>query len=213
VTSHSSSLKNQKPSEETGPLLKVDGLSTWFPTARGIVHAVDDVSFTLDRGETLGIVGESGSGKSVLARSIMRLTPPRAVTVGETLFDGFDLQALTPKERRSLWGKDISMVFQDPMTSLNPVVRIGRQITEALHLHLGLRGEDARARAIDVLRQVGIPEPERRLRNYPHELSGGMRQRVGIAIAICCHPRLLFADEPTTALDVFQTSVSRSLNS
>lgn len=184
------------------PLLSVQSLSTWFRASRGIVHAVDDVSFTLGRGETLGVVGESGSGKSVLARSIMNLSPSTAHTVGEVTFAGKNLLNLRPKEGAKLWGSEISMVFQDPSTALNPVLRLGRQITETLELHLGLPHSEALAHAADLLRQVGIPEPARRLRMYPHELSGGMRQRVCIAIAIACSPKLLFADEPTTALDV-----------
>lgn len=183
-------------------LLDVRELSTSFDTSRGIVHAVDGVSFTMARGETLGIVGESGSGKSVLARTIMRLTPPNAHVEGKVTFDGVDLRALDGREAASRWGREISMVFQDPMTSLNPVIRVGKQIGEGLRLHLGLDAAAARARTVDLLHQVGIPGPERRLRSYPHELSGGMRQRVCIAIAIACSPRLLFADEPTTALDV-----------
>ena len=183
-------------------LLAVEDLRTWFPTDRGLVHAVDGVSFQLGPGDTLGIVGESGSGKSVLARTIMRLTPPHAWTQGEVTFQGRDLRSLPREDARSLWGRQISMVFQDPSTALNPVVRVGRAIMEVLQLHLGLSGEEARARAVELLRMVGISEPERRLRSYPHELSGGMRQRVCIALAIACSPRLLFADEPTTALDV-----------
>jgi peptide/nickel transport system ATP-binding protein len=183
-------------------LLVVDGLSTWFSTPRGLVHAVDDVSFSLPAGETLGIVGESGSGKSVLARTIMNLTPKNAYTSGEVSFRGLDLLHLDHSTARSIWGAEISMVFQDPSTALNPVLRIGHQITESLELHLRLSPKDANARAIELLDQVGIPEPARRLKMYPHELSGGMRQRVCIAIAIACRPKLLFADEPTTALDV-----------
>jgi peptide/nickel transport system ATP-binding protein len=183
-------------------LLVVDGLSTWFSTPRGLVHAVDDVSFSLTAGETLGIVGESGSGKSVLARTIMNLTPRNAQTRGEVTFHGLDLLHLDPKAGRAIWGAEISMVFQDPATALNPVLRIGHQITESLELHLGLSSKAATSRALELLAQVGIPEPARRLKMYPHELSGGMRQRICIAIAIACQPKLLFADEPTTALDV-----------
>jgi peptide/nickel transport system ATP-binding protein len=184
------------------PLLRVLGLKTWFRTPRGVVHAVDDVSFRLKRGDTLGIVGESGSGKSVLARTIMRLVPRYAITQGDINFDGLDLRSLTNEEARRIWGSEISMVFQDPTTALNPVMRVGAQITESLELHMGLDRKEARTRAVELLNQVGIPEPERRMRNHPHELSGGMRQRVWIAIAIACSPKLLFADEPTTALDV-----------
>jgi peptide/nickel transport system ATP-binding protein len=184
------------------PLLRVYGLTTQFRTPRGTVHAVDDVSFRIRRGDTLGIVGESGSGKSVLARTIMRLLPRYASTEGDIQFEGRDLRAMSDEEARKIWGSEISMVFQDPATALNPVMRVGAQITEALELHLGLEHQAARARAIELLNQVGIPEPERRMRNHPHELSGGMLQRVWIAIAIACSPKLLFADEPTTALDV-----------
>jgi len=186
-----------------GPLLEVTDLRTHFLTSRGAVRAVDGVSFTLERGRTLGVVGESGSGKTVLARSIMGLLPAHNVKRdGEVVYEGRRLTGLAPSELREIWGAEISMVFQDPMTSLNPVVRIGRQITETMHFHLGLPDREARSRAVELLRSVGIPEPERRLRAYPHELSGGMRQRVTIAIALACGPKLLLADEPTTALDV-----------
>ncbi len=183
-------------------LLTADGVMTWFETPRGILHAVDGVSFTLQRGETLGVVGESGSGKTVLARTIMRLTPSRAHTAGHVTFDGRDLWAMDRDEACSVWGAEISMIFQDPTSSLNPVLRVERQIMETLQFHLKLNRKAARARTVELLSQVGIPEPEQRRRNYPHELSGGMRQRVSIAMAIACSPKLLFADEPTTALDV-----------
>jgi peptide/nickel transport system ATP-binding protein len=160
------------------------------------------VSFALDEGETLGIVGESGSGKSVLARTIMNLTPKSSYTTGAVTFSGRDLLHVDPKIDRHVWGAEISMVFQDPSTALNPVLKVGRQITESLKLHLGHDSEDARLRAMELLAQVGIPDPERHFSVYPHQLSGGMRQRICIAIAIACSPRLLFADEPTTALDV-----------
>jgi peptide/nickel transport system ATP-binding protein len=184
------------------PLLTVAGLTTRFLTPRGVVHALDDVSFTLSPGETLGIVGESGSGKSVIARTIMDLLPTAARREGVVCYRGRDLLDLDRKQARSLWGAEISMVFQDPTAALNPVMRIGRQITETLELHLGLSARAAQQRAIELLTQVGISEPGSRLSMYPHQLSGGMCQRVCIAIAVACNPRLLFADEPTTALDV-----------
>ncbi len=188
----------------TAPLLEVDDLRTRFLTPRGPIQAVDGVSLTLDAGETLGIVGESGSGKSVLGRTVMGLignSPTTSVT-GTVRVDGVDVHELAPKGRRALWGTKIAMVFQDPMTSLNPVKKVGTHLTESLRFHRGLSRAAARARAIELLRQVGIPEPERRAGQYPHELSGGMRQRVVIAMALACDPKLLIADEPTTALDV-----------
>jgi oligopeptide/dipeptide ABC transporter ATP-binding protein len=191
------------PAPSSEPLLVVDEVTTRFLTARGPVTAVDHVSLTLERGRTLGLVGESGSGKSVLSRTIMGLLPRRNVVLGGTVrFDGVELTALATRERRRYWGLEMSMVFQDPMTSLNPVVPIGRQITESMRHHLGLGAAEANDTALALLRSVGIPEPARRLRQYPHELSGGMRQRVVIAVALACGPKLLFADEPTTALDV-----------
>jgi peptide/nickel transport system ATP-binding protein len=186
------------------PLLQVDDLKTWFDTPRGTVRAVDGVSFTLDRGRTLGVVGESGSGKTVLARSLMNLLPKRATVPagGRIIFEGRDVRGLPVKEMTKIWGVEMAMVFQDPMTSLNPVVKIGRQITDSLHQHLDMSRTDARATAASLLRSVGLPSPEQRLDDYPHQLSGGMRQRVTIAIALACGPKLLVADEPTTALDV-----------
>ena len=183
-------------------LLDVDDLATHFTTPRGTVKAVDGVSFTLDRGRTLGLVGESGCGKSVLSRSVMGLLPSTARRSGEVLFAGERIDGLGDAALRSYWGTQMAMVFQDPMTSLNPVMRIGRQITESLEVHTDLDRDQIRETALALLRSVHIPEPERRLRQYPHELSGGMRQRVVIAIALACGPQLLFADEPTTALDV-----------
>src|SRR4051794_26393584 len=184
------------------PLLRVEHLTTTFPTSRGKLRAVDDVSFELDQGETIGIVGESGSGKSVLVRSVMNLLPRTASVQGEVYFEGRDVRSLPKADRKHFWGPEIAMVFQDPMTSLNPVKRIGVQITDPLRYHLGLSRADARTRALELLELVRIPEPERRLKQYPHELSGGMRQRVMISIAVSCDPKLLIADEPTTALDV-----------
>ncbi len=185
------------------PLLDVIDLKTHFITERGIVKAVDGVSLSVERGRTLGIVGESGSGKTVLSRSIMGLLPrSNVIRDGEVHFAGHNLTALSEEQLRDVWGAEISMVFQDPMTSLNPVVRIGRQITESLRHHLEMEKDEARDTSVALLRSVGIPEPERRLREYPHQLSGGMRQRVTVAIALACGPRLLLADEPTTALDV-----------
>ncbi len=189
--------------DPSAPLLEVADLRTSFRTPRGVVRAVDGVSFTLDRGRTVGIVGESGSGKTVLSRSIMGLLP-RATTLrsGSVRYEGVEVLELDADAMRPLWGAEMAMVFQDPMTSLNPVVRIGRQITEGLELHLGMSGDEATQTGVALLGSVGIPEPEQRMREYPHQLSGGMRQRVTIAIALACGPKLLMADEPTTALDV-----------
>ncbi len=184
------------------PLLDVTDLSVRFDTDDGPVHAVDKLSFTLDRGEVLGIVGESGCGKSVSCMSLVRLLPETAVISGRAMFDGVDLLALSPRGLRAIRGRDISFVFQEPMTSLNPVLKVGRQIGEVLTKHLGASRREARARTIELLQLVRIPAPERRLDEYPHQLSGGMRQRVMIAMALACDPRVLIADEPTTALDV-----------
>ena len=186
------------------PLLSVRGAQVSFSTARGPLRAVDGVSFDLREGRTLGIVGESGSGKSVLVRSLIGLVGASsgAEVAGRVLFEGRDLRALSPREFRGVLGSEIGIVFQDPMTSLNPVMKIGRQIGEGLRLNRGLDAKAAARRAVELLGEVGIPEAERRAMQYPHELSGGMRQRVAIAIAIACAPKLLIADEPTTALDV-----------
>ena len=183
-------------------LLEVEGLSVQLATPRGPLYALSDVDLTLERGRALGVVGESGSGKTMLSRAILRLLPPLARVAGRTSFDGKDLQTLAPEALRALRGREIAVVFQDPMTSLNPVLTVGSQITETLREHLGLAGSAARARAVELLASVGIPDPGGRARQYPHQLSGGMRQRVAIAIALSCEPRLLVADEPTTALDV-----------
>jgi peptide/nickel transport system ATP-binding protein len=185
------------------PLLVVDDLRTQFAVAAGAVRAVDGVSFSLDRGKTMGVVGESGSGKTVLSRSIMGLnTSANASTTGSVLYAGDELIGKSPKEKKILWGAEMAMVFQDPMTSLNPVVTIGRQLTEHVRYHLDMGRKEADEVAIALLKSVHIPEAETRLDNYPHQMSGGMRQRVCIAIALACGPRMLFADEPTTALDV-----------
>jgi oligopeptide/dipeptide ABC transporter ATP-binding protein len=186
------------------PLLEVKGLHTEFRTGAGLVRAVDGVSYTVEHGETVAVVGESGSGKSVSALSILRLiaSPPGRITGGEILFDGRDLLRLSETEMRQIRGRDIGMVFQEPMTSLNPVLTIGRQITETLEEHQGADRGAADRRALELLEMVGISDPRRRLRQYPHQLSGGMRQRVMIAIALACNPKLIIADEPTTALDV-----------
>jgi oligopeptide/dipeptide ABC transporter ATP-binding protein len=185
-------------------LLEVRGLHTEFRTGAGTVRAVDGVSYTVDEGETVAIVGESGSGKSVGAMSILRLIPdpPGRITAGEILFAGRDIMRASEEEMRHIRGGDIGMVFQEPMTSLNPVLTIGRQITEAIEQHRKVDRAAAEKRAIELLGLVGIADPQRRLKQYPHQLSGGMRQRVMIAIALACDPKLIIADEPTTALDV-----------
>ncbi|HEV8322015.1 MAG TPA: ABC transporter ATP-binding protein [Myxococcota bacterium] len=186
------------------PILTVEGLKTYFDTEDGVLKAVDGASFALRRGMTLGLVGESGCGKSVTNLSIMGLvpTPPGRIAGGQILFHGEDLLKKTEDEKRAIRGRQISMIFQDPMTSLNPYLRVSRQITEVLELHLGLGRAAARARALELLEQCGIPDAAARMDDYPHQFSGGMRQRVMIAMALACRPEVLLADEPTTALDV-----------
>ncbi len=186
------------------PLLHVEGLRTVFQSGKQVVTAVNGVSFSVKAGETVGIVGESGSGKSVSMLSVMRLVPSPAgkIVEGKVWFEGRNLLELDRAEMRKVRGKDIAMIFQDPMTSLNPVLKIGRHLTEPLQLHLGLTATQAKNRAIELLQMVGIPDAANRLNDYPHQFSGGMRQRVMIALGLSCNPKLLIADEPTTALDV-----------
>lgn len=185
-------------------ILQVKGLKTYFYTEDGVVPAVDGVDFEVAMGETLGIVGESGCGKSVTSLSVMRLipSPPGKIVEGEIIFKGKNLVALSEEDMRKIRGNDISMIFQEPMTSLNPVYTIGDQISEVLRLHQGMNKEEALKKSVEMLSLVGIPSPEQRVHEYPHQLSGGMRQRVMIAMALACNPELLIADEPTTALDV-----------
>ncbi|MEO7203138.1 MAG: ABC transporter ATP-binding protein [Candidatus Tumulicola sp.] len=199
---------------DAAPLLDVSNLRTVFRTEDGPVTAVNGLSFTLRAGETLGIVGESGSGKSVTALSTMRLLPKSStVTADRIVFDGKSLPSLSESEMRKIRGNKAAMIFQDPMTSLNPVLTIGEQIAEAIRLHLGLNSRDARDRTVEMLKKVRIPAPEKRLNDYPHQFSGGMRQRVMIAMALSCSPKLLIADEPTTALDVtIQAQVLELMN-
>ena len=195
----------RRPRHERGatPLLEVKGLRTSFTTRDGLVRAVDGIDFSVDRGEIMGLVGESGCGKSVTSLSIMRLVAkPGRVDAGEVLFDGRDLLKLSNDEMRKIRGDRISMIFQQPTSSLNPVWDVGRQIEEVLRIHRGMKDKAAHARAAELLKMVGIPDPERRLKAFPHEMSGGMAQRVMIAMALACEPELLIADEPTTALDV-----------
>ena len=202
------------PTPQDGPLLVVDDFRTHFDTEGGLVKAVDGVTFTLDRGKTLGIVGESGSGKTVLSRSVMGLlTAKNVIRTGSATYAGQELVGAPKDQLRAMWGTEMAMVFQDPMTSLNPVMKVGRQITEGLRYHLDIPKDEAHEQALQLLISVGIPDPKRRIAQYPHELSGGMRQRVTIAIALACGPKLLFADEPTTALDVtVQAQILNLLN-
>jgi len=191
-------------SSRAHPLLNVKDLQAWLPTARGLVKAVDKVTFSLRQGRTLGLVGESGCGKSMLARAITGLLPHNARVPSDAAveFKGQDLIRMSKKQMRQIIGREIALVFQDPMTSLNPVVKIGRQVAEVMCYHLSVSRQTARKRTIELLDLVGIPMPQRRANQYPHQLSGGLRQRVAIAIALACEPELLIADEPTTALDV-----------
>ena len=184
-------------------LLEIENLSVEFPSRSSVLHAVEGVSLSLDAGDVLGIVGESGSGKSVTMMALMGLVPyPGRVTASKMRFDGHDLMGLSTKERNRLTGKDVAMIFQEPTTSLNPCFSVGFQLAETLRVHLGMDSKAAKRRSIELLEQVGISDPETRLKAYPHQLSGGMNQRVMIAMAIACNPKLLIADEPTTALDV-----------
>jgi peptide/nickel transport system ATP-binding protein/oligopeptide transport system ATP-binding protein len=194
----------QKQEPAGDPILEVNDLRTYFYTKEGEVPAVDGVDFELQKGETLGLVGESGSGKSVSALSALRLvpSPPGKIVDGEILFEGQDLTKLSESEMRKIRGNDISMIFQEPMTSLNPVYTVGDQIIEAITLHQDVEYAEARDMAVEMLRKVGIPAPAQRVDEYPHQMSGGMKQRVMIAMALACNPKLLIADEPTTALDV-----------
>ncbi len=193
-----------KPGPNPDYLLEIRDLRTWFHTDDGVAKAVDGVNYAIKPGETLGVVGESGCGKSVTAMSVMRLIPmpPGQIVAGEIWFQGVNLLELSEGQMRKIRGNEISVIFQEPMTSLNPVLRVGQQIGEALQLHEGLSKSEARSRTIELLELVGIPAPEKRVDDYPHQMSGGMKQRVMIAMALACGPSLLIADEPTTALDV-----------
>lgn len=206
-TAHASNVVSTEPAAEAAPeeaILRVEDLRTWFFTRRGVVKAVDGISFTVRRGETIALVGESGSGKSVACHSILGIVPKPAgrIVSGRVIFDGEDLVRKSERQLRKYRGARIAMILQDPMTSLNPVFTIGDQVGEAIRIHQRLRGERQREKLLTILRQVRIPSPEVRIGNYPHQLSGGMRQRVVGAIALSCEPDLLIADEPTTSLDL-----------
>ena len=196
------------------PLLEIKGLKTHFKTDDGWLHAVDGVDLTVERGETVGVVGESGCGKSVTAMTVLLVPmPPGRIVAGQVLWQGRDLVPLPPEEMRKIRAKEIAIVFQEPMTSLNPVYTVGEQIAETLRLHEGLSRKGAMDRAVEMLKLVHIPTPKRRVNDYPHQFSGGMRQRVMIAMALSCNPKLLIADEPTTALDVtIQAQILELLN-
>src|ERR671918_2949086 len=205
----------QKENGRGAPVLEVRNLKTQFKTQDGVVKAVDDVSFYVMPGETHGVVGESGCGKSMTGLSIMRLipSPPGKIVAGEIFFSGDDILRMTDEQVRAIRGNDIAMIFQDPMTSLNPVLTVNRQISEALELHMDMNKDQAKRRSIELLKMVGIPNAEERIDQYPHQFSGGMRQRVMIAMALSCNPKLLIADEPTTALDVtIQAQILELLN-
>lgn len=189
---------------QSSSLLEIKGLNVEFKTIEGQVHAVNNLSFSVDKGETLGIVGESGSGKSVTSLGIMKLipNPPGEITGGEILYDGKDLTKISERKMEKIRGNEISMIFQEPMTSLNPIITCGKQIAESLELHRGMNKREALKKAVEMMKSVGIANPEKRANEYPHQMSGGMRQRIMIAMALACEPKILICDEPTTALDV-----------